>query len=129
MGPRLVQHPVIRPHRCALLPIMSASNERGGFADFGTDLDLDHVYVSFTAFQQMAQLWGFVPARSLHLETARMGRELDEARERTAEAERKLAAAEKQLEAVETLRRGGFETARKPGRPKKAAKPEPAGVA
>ena len=112
MGPRLVQHPNIRPMRCALLPSMGPGNERVGFFDFGTDLDLDHVYVSFTAFTQMCALAGFVPAKAQVVEAERL-------RARAEEAERKLAGAEQELEAVAVLRRGGFESARKPGRPKK----------
>lgn len=118
MAVRLVQHPVIRPNRCALLPNVAASNERVGFFDFGTDLDLDHVYVSFTAFQQMAARAGWVPRPD--------GSELVAERARRVEAEEKLAAAERSLAAVEVLRSTGYAPGKRTGRPKGSAKKAPA---
>lgn len=109
---RFVQHPSIRPQRCACVPNIGAGNEPVGFFDFGTDLDIDHVYVSHTAFRQMAELAGYVPAAGSSLEVARL-------RERLDEAEGKLRDAEKALGAVEVLKQSGFAQARRPGRPKK----------
>lgn len=123
---RFVQHPVIRPHRCALLPHLGASNEPTGFFDFNTDLDLEHVYVSFTAFRQMADAAGFVPAGTRGVKESRLARELDDMTARARAAEERLMAAEKQMEAVEVLKAAGFTQARKPGRPKKQSESEKA---
>ncbi len=104
--------------RCALIPFVGSSREPVGFFDFGTEtFGGDHVYVSWTAFLEMAESAGFVPAND-RVQTERLARL--EARVQT-ERER-AEVAEAQLAAVEVLKAGGFTSARKPGRPKKQAK-------
>jgi hypothetical protein len=81
---RIVQHPVIRPQHCAVLPYIGSSSG-SGFIDTGAELPGfdNHVYVSFEAVWEMARMLGWVPPTAME-EAQRLEAEL---RERIAELE------------------------------------------
>jgi hypothetical protein len=110
---RFVQHPAIRPHRCAVLPIMGAHNSRG-FIDSGQDSRADdHIYVSVEAVEQMARFIGWEQST---------GRTQAEAKvkakdERIAELETEVEELERFRDAAEyTLGSFGAKVRNKPGR-------------
>jgi hypothetical protein len=103
-----------RPHRCAVMPHITAQAS-GGYFSTGTTLAGETVYVSRLAVREMAERMGYVAARNRQLQDeqlARLKAERDGAR-----AERDVLQA--QLDAVAVLRDAG-RLPKKPGRPKKA---------
>lgn len=60
---RWVQQAVMAPHRCAAIPFIGNSNARRGFFDLEMDArEMDHLYVSAEAAEQMARALGWEPA-------------------------------------------------------------------
>lgn len=115
---RIVDHPAIRPHRCAVIPYLGASNA-SGFIDTGMDLDREHVYVSFEAVCEMAKMLGWVGpsvAKGQEARIAELEAEIDDLHAQLQEADRFAEAAEY------TLGRFGSKVQNKPGRKPKTEK-------
>lgn len=113
---RWVQQASIRPHRCSVIPFVGNTNAVKGFFDTGVDArELDRVYVSVQAVEEMARRIGWTPAH----ESRSLQGDLDAERERTAELEAELESVREQLGAVQVLKAAGYSAARKPGRPPK----------
>lgn len=109
---RLVDQAVIRPMRCAVLPYKGNTNS-AGFIDTGSELDLEHVYVSFEAVVEMATMLGWSgpsAVRGLNEQIAALEAENDDLRAQVQEADRFAEAAEY------TLTRFGQKVQNKPGR-------------
>lgn len=121
-GVRWVQVAAIRPHRCALNPMIGNHNSQKGFLDFGTDLGAlgnhpgDHVYVSVLMAEQAAEVLGW----SSPADAAALKQQTERDRMRIDELETQLTDTRAQLGAVQVLKSAGYTTARKPGRPPKA---------
>lgn len=111
---RLVQHATVRPFHCAVLPQIGNSNSLG-FVDSGSDLDLEHVYVSFEAIFEMARMIGWHPpavVRQLHSDIASKDARIEQLEGEVREADKFSESAKY------TLAKFGTEVQRKPGRPK-----------
>ena len=113
---RWVECAAIRPQRCAVIPFIGASHEKG-FIDTGSELQGfdNHVYVSVVAVEEMARFIGWAPPH----DTAGKDREIAEKDRRIADLEAQLAEADNELNAVHVLKGKGWTPARKPGRPPK----------
>lgn len=108
---KIDQHATVRPFRCAVLPQIGNSNSLG-FIDTGSDLDLEHVYVSFEAVFEMARMLGWHPpvtVRELQSELASLTAELDQVKADLAESERTITA-------IDFLGSKDFVKRNKPGR-------------
>lgn len=114
---RLVDRPFCRPMRCAATPFLGQTSP-GRWVDTGSELPGfdNHVYLHEQSVYAAARLLGF-PERSDYREACDAR---DAAVARVAELEAELAEKSRALEAVHTLRRAGFQPAKKPGRPPKA---------
>lgn len=114
---RWLETAAVRPHRCACIPFIAGSQAEG-FFDFGTEIQAfdGHVYVSVVAAKQMAEAMGWAPKGpdQSAAKVEKLQAELDGVRD-------ELAQAQAELEAVHVLKRGGFASSRKPGRPKAVA--------
>lgn len=114
---RWVDQAITRPHRCAVFP--QVGNGSGHmFIDTGNELDLEHVYISDVAAEEIAKAAGYVPP----LAVRQLEAERDDLQQRLALAEAELAEADKFQSHVDGLRRHGFTIGRAPGRPKKQQK-------
>jgi hypothetical protein len=112
---RFADQASIRPHRCAVLPYMGNSNA-SGWIDTGSKLDMDHVYVSFEAVCEMAQMLGWVGPSVLREKEAQIASLRAVVEQRDAE----LAEADKLIQASRySLESFGGKVKHKPGpRPK-----------
>lgn len=110
---RWVDQAITRPHRCAVIPYVTA----GPLIDTGQDLDLEHVYISLPAAEHIAQVMlGWTPPQML----ARAREETEVLQARVAELEAQLVEAEQFADAIDGLTRKGMVIRKQPGR--KAAK-------
>lgn len=110
---RWVDHPRLFPGRCAVMPQVPA-NHPDGFIDTGNRLQSgDHVYVSVVAARIMAEALGYKRAG----DTAGQAAEITRLKGQLDQAQAKIEEQDEQLEAVHVLKRGGFATSKKPGRP------------
>lgn len=118
---RWVPAAVVRPHRCACIPFIG-SHDAGGFFDFNTEIAAfdGHVYVSVVAARQMAEYMGWVPRDQRDREKDALRGEIEALNAKAAELEGRVAAQSEELAAVHVLKRGGFGSSAKPGRPPKA---------
>ena len=107
---RWVQHPAMRPHHCAVIPFLGASNAKMGFIDTGVDLPGydPHVYVSVEAVHEMAKAVGWVPV----YQSEKAQRELDAERATTECLNAEIADLKAQLAAVDVLKNAGFKPKR-----------------
>jgi hypothetical protein len=111
---RFVQHPAIRPHKCAVLPVMGSHNSRG-FIDTGQDMrDPDsHVYISVEALELMATQYGWQPSAA----TAPLKAKIEALEKQISDLKAEVAEAEKFAQAAEyTLGKFGTKVQKKPGR-------------
>lgn len=112
---RLVQQATTYPHRCAVFPQIG-NGSATGFFDTGSELDRQHVYVSFEAVCEMARLLGWqgpAAVRSLEAENASAKAKIDQLEAELAETERTIAA-------IDYLGSKDFVKRNKPGRKPKA---------
>lgn len=112
--PRMVQQPVMRPHHCAFITFLGASNGKG-FFDSGTDFWGERIYCSFEAVENMAGQLGWVSPS-----------DVDELRARVAVQQSALAAVEREVTELRAfkatiagLEEQGAQIKRRPGRPRK----------
>ena len=115
-GVSWVPHAAIRPHRCALNPMIGNSNSVKGFLDFGTDLGPgqgDHVYVAVVSAERAAQFLGWLSP----VDAASFRQQIERKDERIVELEKERDELRAQMDAVHVLKQGGFGASKKPGRP------------
>lgn len=113
----ITNHPAPIPGYC---PVNLKTTDGEGFIDTGNRLkavDPD-VVISIAAVREMAAHIGLVDRKEVSEAMEKVVSLQSKVEQLEAEANEK----DKELEAVETLRRRGFETARKPGRPPKPRK-------
>lgn len=109
---RWVDQAITRPFRCAVVPYAGNGSGRM-FIDTGQDLDLEHVYISDVAAEQIAKMLGWVPPATV-----------DTQAEQIAELNAKLSEATAEIESLReyerasqyTLEHFGEKVRRKPGR-------------
>ena len=122
-GVRWVQQAAVRPHRCALNPIIGNSNSQKGFLDFGTDLGGmgshpgDHVYVSVLMGEVIAEHLGWSAPATVAANKAA----LERATARIADLQSQLEESQRTVDAVHTLKRAGMVAERKRGPKTKTA--------
>lgn len=121
---RLVQHPGLAPHRCAVLPYLGASNS-AGFFDSEQELGppgarvRDRVYVSFEAVCEMARLLGWVGPSVVKAKDA----DLASKQARIDQLEAELREADRFSQAIDVIESKDFRARQKRGpKPKKEAK-------
>lgn len=114
--PTIVREPVMRPNHCALNQFIFQDPE--GFIDTGVKLAgfEPRVYVAMSSARDLARTIGFISPEEQ--ETARDT--ITELEGLNAEQAERIVELEREAEAVATLKRAGYTTARKPG-PKVAA--------
>lgn len=113
---RIVDRPMCRPMRCAVLPYVGQTHQGTRWIDTGSELDGfdNHVYVSELAALEMGCMFGMVTAgdhKAIRLE-------LEAAQARIEELETELADQDAVLEAIDTLESANFQARKKPGRKK-----------
>lgn len=113
---RWVDQARLYPARCSVLPQVGAAHQLG-YIDTGQDTPSgERVYISIAAVNLIADACGFQRPGDVHPREA----ELKRLRARVSELEAELARKSEALDAVYVLKRDGFGTSRKPGRPPKA---------
>jgi hypothetical protein len=102
-GWRWVDQAVGRPHRCAIFP--QIGNGMGhSFIDTGQRLDLEDIYISDVAAEQIAEFRGWVRPEHLHAERQRV----QALEAQVEELGAKLAEAEERWSHVDGLARHGL---------------------
>jgi hypothetical protein len=74
-----------------------------------------HVYIHVPVAEQIGRTVGMVPESVLHS----CEKELEDQRQRVIDLEAELNESSRVLDAVDTLKRNGYESKRRPGRPRK----------
>lgn len=112
---RLVEKPIARPMRCAVLPFQH--DDPRGWVDCEWELPgLDpRVYVSYTGVEALAGKFGFVPADT-HADLQEQVVELERENRRLKDEVDDL---NRDFEAIDVLESRGYTKRRKPGRPRK----------
>lgn len=116
---RLVDRATIKPMRCAALPQIGSTHDRG-FIDTGSEMPGlgdqwdNHIYVSVVAVEEMSRLIGGGTPGDLAERDARIA----ELEARVTDLEGELERAEAILDSIDALESADFRARRKTGRPK-----------
>lgn len=108
---RWVQAAAMEPHRCAVVPFIGHTHERG-FIDTGSTLEHSRVYVSVVGAEQMAAMLDWQPPQvvaQLQELAAVQARRIEQLEAANGELQARF-------DAIDVLGSAGFTARRKPGR-------------